>query len=130
MKNSISIKTLKQFGFLLSFGIPFFVGWLLPFITGHNFRIWTIFVGLPFLVITYLNPKFLKNPYKAWMAIGELLGWINSKIILGSIFIFILFPISIIMKSSGYDPLKMKFHKKSSYRENKKNYTIDLTRIF
>ena len=130
MINSISIKNLKQFGFIISFGIPLIIGWLFPLMTGHNFRVWTLFVGIPFLIITFLNPKLLKIPYKVWMKLGEVLGWVNSKIILGSIFIFILFPISIIMRASGYDPLRNKFNNKSSYRENKKNYIIDLTRIF
>ena len=130
MINSISIKNLKQFGFLISFGIPFFIGWLFPFIEGHNFKLWTLFVGIPFLIITYLNPKLLKIPYKAWMKIGEILGWVNSKIIMGGIFIFILFPISIIMRATGYDPLNRKFNKKSSYRKNKKNHIVDLKKIF
>tara|TARA_B100001989_G_C24369057_1_gene378441 strand:- start:115 stop:507 length:393 start_codon:yes stop_codon:yes gene_type:complete len=130
MINSISIKNLKQFGFIISFGVPLIIGWLFPLMTGHNFRVWTLFVGIPFLIITFLNPKLLKIPYKVWMKLGEVLGWVNSKIILGSIFIFILFPISIIMRASGYDPLRNKFNNKSSYRENKKNYIIDLTRIF
>ena len=64
------------------------------------------------------------------MKIGEILGWVNSKIIMGGIFIFILFPISIIMRATGYDPLRRKFNKKSSYRENKKNHIVDLKKIF
>ena len=64
------------------------------------------------------------------MKIGEILGWVNSKIIMGGIFIFILFPISIIMRATGYDPLNRKFNKKSSYRKNKKNHIVDLKKIF
>ena len=42
------------------------------------------------------------------MDLGKALGWINSRIILGLVFIIVLQPIAFIMKSFGYDPLKLK----------------------
>ena len=64
------------------------------------------------------------------MAIGDLLGWINSRLILGLVFLFVLQPIALIMKFSGYDPLRIKKVNKKSYRENKKDVRIDYTKIF
>ena len=64
------------------------------------------------------------------MAIGHFLGKINSRIILGLVFILVVQPIAIIMKIFKYDPLRKKFEKKKSYREIKKYHKIDLTRIF
>ena len=64
------------------------------------------------------------------MKIGEFLGFINGNIILGLVFIFILQPISIIMKFFNHDPLRKKFHSKFSYRENKIDHKIDFTKIF
>jgi len=128
---SISKKKLREFGFLIGFGFPIIIGWLIPSIYGHFFRIWTLFIAIPFLTLGILKPHLLFYPYKAWIVIGLILGWINSRIILGLIFLLVLQPISLIMKIFGYDPLREK--KKGneiSFRESKKNHKVDLNRIF
>lgn len=133
MKESISKKELREFGFLTGFGIPIFIGWLIPLITGHTFRIWTILIGTPFLFLGIIRPFMLYYPYKLWMALGHILGWVNSRILLGLVFLTILQPIALFMKVFGYDPLRInkKERKKISFREpKKKNHKIDLTRIF
>ena len=61
---------------------------------------------------------------------GKYIRWINSRLILGAVYILVLLPIAFIMKILKYDPLKTKWNNTNSYRENKRNYKIDLTRIF
>ena len=130
MKVSIATKQLREFGFLVGFGFPILIGWILPAFGGHAFRVWTLFIGIPSLFMAILKPNLLFYPYKAWMKLGIALGWINSKIILGFIFILILQPIAFVMKLFGYDPLRKKKNVEDSYRENNQNRIIDLTRIF
>tara|TARA_Y100001968_G_C19413228_1_gene747522 strand:+ start:1572 stop:1964 length:393 start_codon:yes stop_codon:yes gene_type:complete len=130
MKNSLSPKQLRQFGFLVGLGLPFFIGWLIPAIGGHIFREWTLWVSLPFLVLGILKPRLLLYPYKGWMALGHVLGWFNSRIILGLVFVVVLQPIAFIMRIFGYDPLRKRPNNNTTYRENKENHKIDLTRIF
>ena len=43
-----------------------------------------------------------------WEKIGQGLGWINSKIIMGAVFFTILFPIAIITRLFGRDTLMLK----------------------
>ena len=64
------------------------------------------------------------------MVLGLVLGWINSRIILGLVFFLVLQPIALIMKFVGYDPLKIKKSNEISYREDKSNYKINLTKLF
>ena len=130
MTGIVSKKQLRQFGLLLGFVFPVIIGWLLPYLSGHHYRIWTLLIGVPFLVIGILRPKLLIYPFKGWMALGHFLGYINSKLILGLVFILVLLPISLIMKCFKYDPLNIRKVSLKSYRENKKDYKIDLTRIF
>ena len=130
MRNIFSKKELREFGFIISFGFPIIIGWIIPLFWGHEFKTWTIFVSIPFLIFTISNPNLLAYPYKYWMIFGEILGWINSKIILGVIFLIILIPISFIMKIFGYDPLKLKNRGKNSYKEFKNQINSDLRRIF
>ena len=76
------------------------------------------------------NPNLLRYPYKGWINIGHTLGWINSRVILGIIFIMVLQPIALIMKLFKYDPLRLNKNRSQSYREDTKDKSIDLTRIF
>ena len=64
------------------------------------------------------------------MKIGLYLGWVNSRLILGLVYLLILIPISLLMKLFGYDPLRKKITNQKSYRELKTNYKVDLTKIF
>ena len=130
MKKTISQKKLREFGLLIGFGFPLVIGFLLPVLSGHNFRTWTLWFGLPGLILGLKAPNLLFYPYKVWMAIGHSLGWLNSKLILGIIFIFVLQPIAFVMRIAGYDPLKIKFNNKASYKEDKTNHKINLNRIF
>ena len=124
-------KKLKEFGILIGFCFPLFIGWLIPFLTGHTFKFWTLLLGLVALIFSIINPYLLYYPYKFWMALGNILSWLNSRLILGIVFFIILQPIALIMKILGYDPLRKKQqNNKKSYREDNKAHKIDLTRIF
>lgn len=130
MKKTISKKQLLEFGLLIGFGFPFLIGWVFPALAGHGFRLWTLFVAVPAIILGLISPRLLIYPYKSWMALGHLLGWINSRVILGIVFVIVLQPISFIMFLSGYDPLRRKRRGEKTYRENRQNHQQDLTRIF
>ena len=130
MKKDISKKDLRDFGLLIGILLPVFIGWILPSVFGHGFRLWTLFIASPLVFLAVVSPKSLKYPYKIWMFLGLGLGWINSRIILGIIFILVLQPISLIMKVFGYDPLKKERNNNSTYRVDKINHKIDLKKIF
>ena len=130
MKNLISKKELREFGFIIGFAFPIIIGWLLPLIRGYSFMNWTLLIGIPALILGIAKPTFLLSSYKTWIRIGYIMGWINRRIILGFIFLFILLPISLFMKLFGYDPLKFQKSKKLSYREINSKHSIDLERIF
>ncbi len=130
MSEKVSKKILREFGVIIGFGFPILLGWLIPSLTGHEFRIWTLFVSATGFTCGLLTPKILYYPYLIWMKLGYILGWINNKIILGLVFIVVLIPIGFIMKVFGYDPLKIRQIKKSTYKENRQNHKIDLNRIF
>ena len=123
-------KQLKDFGIVFGVGFPLFFGFLIPILFHHELKLWTIWLGLVFILVANLKPKLLYYPYTLWMKIGLVLGWINSRIILASIFIFVLQPIALIMKITGYDPLKKKVSNTTTYKETKKNYKINLNKIF
>ena len=130
MKTNISEKKLKEFGFLIGLIFPIIFGWFLPFLKGSSFKMWTLIISIPFLNSAIFRPDLLALPYKVWMKFGAILGWVNSRIVLGIIFFFILLPIAFIMKIYGHDPLRLKKTNKNSYREKKTVQKTNLKKIF
>jgi len=130
MTKNITNKILREFGFLISFIFPILIGWILPALGGHAFRFWTLWISLPALILALFRPGLLFYPYKAWMKLGYILGWINSRIILGMVFFIVLQPIALLMKVFGHDPLRLKKSNQKSYKEDKINHKINLKKIF
>ena len=130
MRENISKKKLREFGYIIAFGFPIIIGWIIPAISGHLFRSWTLWIGFSSLFVGIMQPNLLFYPYVAWMKLGYILGWVNSKIILGLVYLLVLLPIALIMKIFGYDPLKEKKNNQLSFRENIEDKKVDLRKIF
>ncbi len=132
MKPVTSKKSLREFGLLIGIGFPLVIGWIIPAIVGHELKYWTLWIGLPALMISVAAPHLLLYPYKGWMAIGHTLGILNNNIILGLVFFVILQPIAYTMRLFGYDPLRLRLRRfsQTSYKESRQNHKTDLTRIF
>lgn len=130
MRNHIPKKTLREFGFLIGFIFPFLIGWILPLIGGYSFRTWTLFISIPSIILAFTKPIFLLYPYRAWMKLGHILGWLNSRIILGLVFLIVLQPIALIMRILGHDSLRTKNYAQKSYREIKTNHKVNLKKMF
>ena len=130
MNEIISKKQLREFGLLIGFGFPLLIGWLIPALSSHGLRVWTIWVGFLGILIGLTYPPLLNYPYKLWMKLGLILGWVNSRIILGLVFMIVLIPIAFVMRIIRYDPLRTKRKGEKTYREKRKEHQTDLTRIF
>ena len=126
-----SRKQLREFGLLIGIVFPLLFGWLLPALHLHPFRLWTLWIALPALMLALLAPRLLAAPYRAWMALGHGLGWINGHIILGAVFVLVLQPIAALMRLGGHDPLRRQIRREQdSYREHRNSHAINLERIF
>ena len=124
-------RQLREFGLLIALTFPLLIGWLLPALHGHPFRGWSLWPAIPAFALAAVAPRLLVWPYRGWMALGHVLGWINGHLILSAIFVLVVQPIALLMRCTGYDPLKSRSPAGfSSYREHKKLSTINLTRIF
>ena len=84
------------------------IGLLIPALTGHGLREWTLWVGFIGLIIGLTSPRLLYYQYKFWIKLGLILGWVNSRIILGLVYIIVLLPIAFVMHLLRYDPLRTK----------------------
>lgn len=125
-----SQRQLREFGVLIGLVFPVLLGWLLPALHGHPFRGWTLWIGLPALALAIAWPRALGWPYRGWMALGHLLGWVNSHLILGAVFLLVLQPIAVVMRALGHDPLRRRREAAESYREKRTHSTVNMRKIF
>jgi hypothetical protein len=110
-------RELRQFGFTIGVIVAVLFGGVLPWLFDRAFPLWPWIVAGVFLGWALILPKTLYPLYRAWMAIGHVLGWINTRIILGLIFYAMILPIGLIMRVFGRDPMRRRFDKRaSSYR--------------
>jgi polyferredoxin len=107
---------LRNFGLILALilGVLFII---IPYFRHKSPSTVMVVITTVLIVWALVLPASMKHLYKVWMAIGELLGWVNTRIILGAVFIALILPISIIMRLMSKDPLHRRLEKDAaSYR--------------
>ena len=104
MQDEITRKHLRSFGFTVG-GIFTLIGLWPLVVHGEDPRWWAVVIGVCLLVPAVVFPKSLIWPFRGWMALGHVLGWINTRIILGVVFYLIVTPIGVIRRWLGKDPM-------------------------
>jgi hypothetical protein len=115
---SVNYNELRNFGILLGAIFTFIIGLLLPLAFHRAWQIWPFIVGSVLILLAVLLPKRLKYVYLAWMYLGAVLGWINTRILLLVFFLVVLTPIALIKKIFGKDSLNRNWDKSvTTYRK-------------
>jgi hypothetical protein len=107
MKEVTGAKQLRSFGFLVG-GIFALLG-LYPLLFDRGVRLWAIIPAGALLLLGLLLPQSLGPIYRAWMKLGHVLGWINTRIILSVVFYGMVFPMGFVMRLAGKDPMRRRF---------------------
>jgi len=107
-QKKLTNKELKDFALLMAWAFPLFIGIIAPWIFGKGLQWWTLWVSLFFISLSFLAPKLIYYPYKVWMFIAGIIGFINTRIILGFTFYLLIFPIGIVLRA--FDKLQFKKH--------------------
>lgn len=50
-------------------------------------------------------PSLLRPVYRGWMKLGEVLAWVNTRIILTLVFFLVVTPIGLVMRLFGRSPM-------------------------
>jgi len=107
---------LRKFGLIMAGMVVLMFALVLPWLFSFDMPYWPFILAAVLIVLALLKPAWLAPVNKGWLKVGLVLGWINTRIILGIIFGLLVVPIGFIMKSLGKDPLQNKFSDEESYR--------------
>ena len=100
---------MRKFGLPMAAVIALLFGLLLPWLFAYTYPRWPWPVAGIFLLAALATPLLLAPVFDAWMRLGHVLGWINSRIILGLMFYTVFLFVAVLMKLLGKDPMARKF---------------------
>jgi hypothetical protein len=99
-----SSRELRSFGLLFAAGF-FFIGLWPMLFKAQRLRVWAIVLGVILAAAGILVPRALRPVRRIWIAFGDVLGEVNSTIILGTVYYVMLTPVRLVMKTAGHDPM-------------------------
>ena len=117
VRQDTKIKPLRSFGLLVGGVFSLMAAWPVLF-RGQPPKTWAMVTAAGLVVPALLLPKILAPVYRVWMALGHILGWVNTRIVLGVLFFLIFTPAGIVMRLCGMDPLRLRL------KGNTKTYRI------
>ena len=111
-------KELREFGLISGLIVLVVFGFILPIVRHHALSVWPYIIAGILCIWAIVAPGTLSYVYHIWMRIGLVLGWIQTRIILGVIFYFIVFPMGLISRLFARNPVLRGFEPNlSTYRQ-------------
>ncbi len=88
-----------------------------------------LYLGMTSLILAFFFQSLMKPVYIVFMKVAHILGWINTRILLGIIYYIIITPIGVIMKVFGKDLLDKRIKPdKGSYWVKREKIEFDKSR--
>ncbi len=108
---------LRRFG-LVTGGLSILVfGLSIPWLWGLGLPVWPWIAGALLVITAWLAPRALGPVYRGWMALANVLGWINTRLILGLIYFVVFTPIGLVRRRLMKDGLRRRLEpREESYR--------------
>jgi hypothetical protein len=102
------VKELRSFGLIVG-GIFAGIGFWPLVIRGSRVRWWGVALGGALLGAALACPRALNPVHRVWMTLAELLAWINTRLLLGLVFLVLVTPMALAMRIRGTDPMNRGF---------------------
>jgi len=121
----MSPSELRKFGLVTAAMLVLFFDVLIPWIWDFAPPVWPLVVASILILMALVYPKSLGPVYTVWMKFANVLGWINTRIILGLIFYTLFMPVGFLVRAVS-DPMRRKQDNESdSYREESRQPKIE-----
>jgi len=110
-------KALRDFGLIMAGMLILMFGIVLPWLFSFSTPIWPFVAAFVFAVVALLQPMLLAPVNRVWLKVSLVLGWINTRLIMGLMYFCLIVPMGLILRVLGKDPLSNKILKDAeSYR--------------
>jgi hypothetical protein len=106
-RQTVSKKELRHFGFMVG-GAFLLIGLWPMFLHKELPRFWALAIAALLILGGGVLPRALTPLQRGWMVIGNALGWLNTRIILGLVFYGMITPMGFAMRLLGKDPLRLR----------------------
>jgi len=107
---------LRQFGLSTGAIVACLFGLILPWLLGRPVPVWPWVLFAVLGLAALAAPGILRPVYRGWMKFGAVLGAVNTRVILGVFFFLILFPVGLMRRLFGSDPMRRRFEDGATYR--------------
>ena len=101
MKKKLTPPELRQFGLTLAGAIALMFGLILPWLFDNSFPLWPWYIAAVLLLLAVFVPRALAPVYAIWRPAALLIGYINTRIILGALFYLIIWPFGMALRVAG-----------------------------
>ncbi len=119
-------KGYQKFGLTTGAIFAALFGLLIPWLFGLDFPVWPWILAAVLGGLALVLPSFLQPIYIGWMKFGNVMNWINTRLILGLLFYAVFLPIGLVLRLLGKDAMHRKLEKSaSSYRVQSHNDSKD-----
>ena len=102
---SPSRRELRTFGLGLGGMVAGMFGLLLPWVFGRGLPAWPWQVGGLLCLWALVWPAGLAPVYRTWMRLAQAFGWVNTRIILGAVFLLLFMPVGLGLRMQRKDPM-------------------------
>lgn len=92
---------LRRFALTLAAAVIVLFWLLLPWLFDYARAWWPLAVGGILAVWGLLAPHSIYPLYRLWMSISRVIGWINTRILLGAVFIILVTPMGLVLRALG-----------------------------
>jgi hypothetical protein len=111
-----SPRELRKFGAVLAVALVAVFVLLLPWLFDRGRPTWPWWAAGALLAPALLYPRALAPLHRTWMAVGHVLGIVNSKIVLGALFFLVIVPLGALLRLAGRSPIARSDKGAASYR--------------
>lgn len=101
--------SLRKFGFTMGIVVVLLFGLCMPWLFSHAVPLWPWVVAGLFWVVALVWPMALRPVAAAWLKLGAILAWVNTRILLGMMYFTVFLVIGLILRLLGKDPIPKAF---------------------
>jgi hypothetical protein len=98
---------LRSFGLIVGAGFAVIGLWPLVF-RAEGFRVWAVGLAALLVAAALTLPSALKQPFRLWMAIGGVLAWVNTRILLCVVYYGLFVPLALCFRVVQRDAMRLK----------------------